>query len=220
MQDAIAGFQEAPLWVQVAITLFAAMAVYSLVGPSIRQRKFRGKFNAIARALGVEPPAQRGWPVAVRVEGGGRPFELRHDLRSSSKGMSYRGPLGHLLIAVTRLDGTKWPMHQVDLARSGRLARLVNRNPSTGDPEFDERFTMVQDGVPVRDRWLDGSTRRAIARFFDLAPASGIIWIRDGELQLLMQDPWPNADGPAFRALLERQAVLATALETTAASRW
>ncbi len=76
----------------------------------------------------------------------------------------------------------------------------------------------TEEGSP--EAWLDAATREAIAQFFEQAPATGVIWIREGEVRFIMQDPWPAADGPDIRALLERQGALASALDTTAGKRW
>lgn len=217
MQDAIAGFESAPLWAQLAIVLFAVLVVVALVEPSVRKRRFRRQFDAIARGLGQEPPSSsQEWPLTFPTGVDDRAFEVRHDLRSS--GGSYRGPRGYLLLTATRLAGTRWPMHQVDVLRRGRLAWLRGGQP-TGDPEFDARFLVVEDGLPVREGWLDDATRKEIARFLDEAPRPGVLWIHEGELLFTMQEPWTGVDGPVVRTLLQRQAALASALERTAGSR-
>jgi len=217
VQDAIAGFQAAPLWARVAMVAFAVMAVVAVFGPSFRHRRFRRRFDALAQELGQQPPAGRGWPVLFPISGDGRAFEIRHDFRSRGKRSSYRGPTGYLLLIATRLAGTKWQMQQVDLTRlEGRLARLLTRTRLTGDSDFDARCVVVEDGVPVRDGWLDAATRQEVARFLSMAPAPGIVWIREGELLCIAEDPWAGVDGPFIRALLGRQAALAAALERTA----
>ncbi|MBA2355581.1 MAG: hypothetical protein H0V80_13045 [Acidobacteria bacterium] len=110
-------------------------------------------------------------------------------------------------------------MHQVDITKLvGLLARLVSgrRRRLSGDADFDQRCLVIEDGVPVRDGWLDAATRKEIARFVDEAPLPGTIWIHDGALVFIMRDPWTGIDGPVVRALLERQGGLASALERTA----
>lgn len=107
-------------------------------------------------------------------------------------------------------------MRQVDIVPVDRLSHLASGKRATGDPDFDRRFIVTEDKTPVRDGWLDGGTRQAIARFFDDVPLSGLLWIRQGELQFIMQNPWKGIDGPVARGLLERQAVLASALERMA----
>jgi hypothetical protein len=216
VQDAIAGFQSAPLWAQIAMVLFAAMVVVAIVEPTVRRRKFRRHFAAIARGLEQPPPSKRELPVAIRVRINDRDFEVRHDLRSTSRGGSYRGPTGHLLITATRLTSNRWSLHQVDISKPGRLGSwLASGKRSTGDADFDARFLVVEDGLPARDGWLDAPTRKAIAQFLDEAPLPGVIWIREGELTFTMQN-WTGVNGPAIRALLERQNALVSALDRTA----
>lgn len=220
VQDAIAGFQTAPPWAQIAMVLFAAMVLVAFVGPSVRHRKFRRHFDAIARELGQGASSTRGWPVAFSVSVDGRAFKITHDFRSTSRGGSYRGPTGYLLIAATPLASDRWSMHQVDISRIGRLGSwLVSRKRLTGDADFDARFMVVEDGLPARDGWLDAATRTDIAQFLDMAPLPGVIWIREGQLLFTMQDPWTDVDGPAVRALLGRQGALVTALDRTTAAR-
>lgn len=216
MNELIAEFQAAPLWAQIGMVFFAFTFVVMLVEPRITNRKFRRHFDEIVRALGQPPTTSREWPFNAPMAISGRPFELRYDLRRTGKGSSYRGPTGHLLIGVTRLAGTRWPMHQVDIATVDNwLSRLVSSKRATGDPDFDGRFMVREDGLPVRDGWLDQAMRREIAIFFDAVKLPGPIWIREGELQFIIQDPWKGLDGPAVRAVLERQATLATALDRT-----
>jgi hypothetical protein len=219
MQDAIAGFQSAPFWAQIGMALFAVMAVVMLVGPSVRRRKFRRHFDAIVRGLGQEPPAGGRLPVACPLTMDDRAFTISYDIRLGGGGSTYRGPRGDLLITTTRMSGTRWGMHMIDITPlNGLLARLVRSTRTTGDDAFDARFAVVEDGLPVRDGWLDAATRQEVARFFDGAPP-GLVWIRDGELQFLMQNPWTGLDAPVIRALLQRQSVLASALERTAGVR-
>lgn len=220
MQDMIAGFAAAPLWAQIAMGLFALIVVVTMVEPGVRRRRFRRRLDDLARELGQAPPTGRGWPAAFPIDAHGRAFEIEGDLRGSSRGGSYRGPHGYLLSTVTELAGTRWPKHQVDINRAeGRLARLLRGTRATGDPAFDARFMVTEDGFPVRDGWLDATMRQAIMAFFDGVPVPGLIWIHEGELQYLMQSPWTGLDGPALLALLQRQAVLASALERTAGGR-
>lgn len=220
MQDVIAAFGSAPLWAQIAMGLFAAMGLVAVVEPSVRRRRFRRRFDAIARALGHQPATSRGLPVAFSVSVEGRAFDVRHDLRSTSRGGSYRGPTGYLLITAAQLAGNRWSMHQVDISKPGALRSwLASEKRVIGDADFDARFLVVEDGLPARDGWLDAPTRQEIARFLNEAPLPGLIWIRGGELQFTMQGPSTSVDGPTIRALLQRQHALISALDRTAAAR-
>jgi hypothetical protein len=150
----------------------------------------------------------------------GRPFEVRRELRSRSGGMShYRGPTGHLLVTSTPLAGRRWEMHQVDVV-PGRVPRLLGGpRRSTGDAAFDRRFVVAEDGLPVREGWLDAPTRAAITTFFDLPAATGPVWVREQRLQHLGDLPWGGVDFATLTTLLQRQAALATAFERTSGWR-
>ena len=222
MEDLVAGFQAAPLWAQIGMVFFAVMAVVMVGEPAVKKRRFRRQFDEIARTAGAAPSVSTDWPMTSLVRLADRPFEIRYDIRQGSgRGSSQRGPHGFLLTTATRLTGTAWPMHQVEIAPVDRwLSKLMGGTRPTGDPDFDGRFMVTQEGVPVRGGWLDGDTRQAILGFFDAAPRPGLVWIQDGELQFIMQDPWTGLDGQAIRGVLERQAVLASALERTGSRRF
>ena len=112
-------------------------------------------------------------------------------------------------------------MHQVDVRRQDTVfSRLLRgRFRPTGDPEFDARFLVSEDGQAVRDGWLDEATRAQFEEFFDQTPVQGDIWTRDGGLLFTMPEPWKGVDGPVMRSLLERQAALASTLEHRAGER-
>ena len=104
-------------------------------------------------------------------------------------------------------------MHQVDVRRLDAIfSRLVSGMRPTGDPEFDARFFVLEEGLPVRDGRLDEATHAQFARFFDQMPVEGAIWTREGELLFTIPEPWKGVDGPVMRSLLERQAALASVL--------
>jgi len=184
------------------------------VEPRVRKRRFRSQFNAIARGLGTEPPPGLDWPATVATTVEGRRFEVRHDFRGSSRGSSYRGPHGYLLFTATRLAGERWPLHQVDVSPTGgALSRLIRGVRPTGDAGFDASLMVVEDGLPVRDGWLDATTRASLTRFFDEARIPGLLSVREGELLFTIQNPWTGVDGGTVRSILTSQAELATALE-------
>jgi hypothetical protein len=215
VQEAVAEFWRMPLWVQVALSLFAITWVSMMFGPNFTHKRYRRQFDGFARELRAQPPTGRGWPVSFAVEAGGRAFEIRHDYRLRSG--SYRGPTGYLLITETVLAGTRWEMHQVDILRIDSLwSRLGNAKPVTGAAGSTVRFGVSEDGVPVREGWMDDATRDAVSRFFETAPPLGVVWIKEGRLSYLMSGTWKGVSGPVLQATLERQAELATALERTA----
>jgi hypothetical protein len=214
MQEMIEGIRVMPGWAQVGLGFFAFCFVVMIVEPKVKARRFRRQFNGIARGLGLEPPAGSASPAKVVTTSSGRGFEVRHDFRMRSRGSAYRGPSGYLLMTATPLAGERWPMHQVDISKvEGGLARLLRGVRATGDPAFDSRLMVVEDGLPVREGWLDSPTRAAIGAFFDRARLPGVLSVREGELLFTVQDPWTGADGPTVRTLLEGQAELAAVLE-------
>lgn len=220
MQDVVAGFLAAPLWAQIGIVVFALMFVVMIVGPRIRHRRFAAKFAALAAAAGATPTRRDAFTEQFTTEVDGRPFEVRRELRVRGRGAySYRGPTGHLLITSTPLSGSRWELHQVDIT-PGRVPSLFGGPAlTTGDSTFDGRFVVMEDGVPVRDGWLDAPTRAAVTAFFDTPPASGPVWVQEQQVRHLAVEPWAGVDHGALLGLLRRQAVLATALERTAGWR-
>ena len=119
-------------------------------------------------------------------------------------------------MSATRLAGDRWAMHQVDIAPlEAGLSWLVRNHQRTGDA----RFVVTEEGLAVRDGWLDAGLRQEIARFFEAVPRPGLLWLHEGELLFTMSDPRKGVDAGALRALLQRQAALASGLERTARPR-
>jgi hypothetical protein len=214
LQEAYAEFWRMPLWVQAGLGLFACGVLWMLFGGAVTGRRYRRQFDGFARELGVGAPAGRGEIVSFAIQIAGRPFEVEHYHRMRSG--SYRGPTGYLLVAQTALRGTRWEMHQVDIVRLGALWRWLGAGQATGADGSSVRFGVKEDGVPVRDGWLDDETREAVARFLEAAPPLGTLWIKEGRLSYLMSDPWKGLDGPVLQGTMQRLAELATALERTA----
>ena len=213
MQEMIEGIRVMPGWAQAGLGFFVLCFVVMIGEPMVKARRVRRQFRDLVRGLGVAEPAGEDAPAKVTTTSG-RPFEVRHYYRGASRGSSYRGPSGYLLITATTLAGERWPLHQVDVSKvEGRLARMLGGARATGDPVFDSRLMVVEDGQPVRDGWLDPPTRSAIGTFFDRASLPGILSVREGELLFTIQDPWKGADGATIRTLLEAQAELATVFE-------
>lgn len=213
IQEAVAEFGRMPLWVQGALGLFACGVLWMLFGGAVTGRRYRRQFDGFARALGVAPPAGTGEPVSFPVEIAGRPFEVRHYYRMRSG--SYRGPTGYLLVTETALRGRRWEMHQVDIVRIDSLWGGLGAGQVTAAAGSSVRFGVKEDGVPVRDGWLDDETRGAVTRLLETAPP-GTVWIKEGRLSHLVSHPWKGVDGPVLRSTMERLAELASALERTA----
>lgn len=213
MQEMIDGFLVAPLWAQIGMAFFAFTFVVMLVEPTVTRRRHAAKLKALAaaaRATTTSSDAFTEW-FATTVEG--RSFEVRRELRVRSRGGSYRGPTGHLLILSTPLAGSSWKLHQVDIM-PGRVPKFLGGSPRlTGDEAFDSRFIVTQDGVPGRHGWLDAATRAAVMAFFAASLPEGRVWVREQRLEYLVTDSWRDLEFPALTAILRQQATLATAFE-------
>lgn len=209
----------APPWAQAAMALFAVAVVASVLAPWWRRRRARAAFATLA---GTAPVKTLDWVTAsFQADVAGRPVEVRREWRSrrSSAGqVTYRGPIGHTLVTSMPLSGSRWELHQVDIASMRTAARRAG-DLTSGDAAFDARFRVRQDGVPVRDAWLDAPTRAAVTALFDTPGVTGPVWVEGQQLQVLRPEPWSDLDPPALRRLLEAQAALASALERTAGWR-
>lgn len=218
LRDLTTGYLAMPPIGQIGVAFFILCAIVMLAGPSVTKRRHRARFTALAAAR-LQAVKGRDWPFTFTATAAGRTYTVSYDYRMTSRGSSYRGPSGHLLITATALASRRWPLHQVDLIRlDSRVARALAglAGRKTGYATFDHRFLVREDGMPVRAGWLDAPTRDAILGFGDNAPKDSTLWIKEGQLQCLMPE-WPGGD-PALDALLQRQADLAAALERTARS--
>lgn len=220
MSELIAGLQAAPLWAQIGMALFVLAFLVMLIEPRLKRRKYAAKLTALATAAGAPTTRRDEFTEWFTIEVDRRAFEVRRELRVRGRGTtSYRGPTGHLLITSTPLSGSGWEMHQIDVM-PGRLPGFFGPTPlATGDTAFDNRFMTVQDGVPVREGWLDAPTRAALTTFFDAAGVTGRVWVQAQQLQHVAVEPWNVTDWATLHGLLRQQAALATALERTAGWR-
>lgn len=214
MDEAIANFLVMPLWAQFGLAFFALTFLVMLFGPGITRRRYAAKFQALAVAAGAPTTRRDEFTEWFTISVEGRAFEVRRELRVRNS--SYRGPTGQLLVTSAPLSGSRWKMYCVDIV-PGRVPSLFGRPPlSTGDAKFDARFVVIQDGEPVRERWLDAPTRAALMTFFDAPAATGRVSVQDRQLQHVAGDEWAKLDLASLKALLRQQAALATALERTA----
>lgn len=217
MTEFIDAFRAAPVWAQILVPLVAVAMLAAVVESPIRRRRARLAFDRLAEQAGAAiTPID--WVTATFPMGvAGRRFEVRREWHSraySTGSNSWRGPIGHLLITSTPLAGSRWELHQVDIATLSAAARRSS-DLTTGDATFDARFRVRQDGVPVRDGWLDAATRQAVSRLFDTPGVTGPVWVQGQSLQVLRAEPWTGVDASALRRVLEAQAALAAALEHT-----
>lgn len=214
-------FLEAPLWARILVPILVFAALASAVDKPWRRRRARDAFARLARAV-QQPVTTIDWVTETfPLEAGRRPFDVRREWHSRHSGggvSSYRGPLGHVLVSSTPLAGSRWELHQVDIALMTMAARRSG-DPISGDAAFDARFRVRQDGVPVRDAWLDEPTRAAVTTLFDVPGVTGPVWVQGQRLHVLRQEPWFDLDAASLIRALDAQAALAAALERTAGWR-
>lgn len=219
-QDVVAEWVRAPGWARAGMVLFVVIAILMIFGPPLEAARYRRRFRALAAALGAPVKTPRDAPMSFSVSRDGRAFDVTYELKGGGRGSSYRGPRGHVLTTATTLASPRWSMHQVDVVgASRRLAWFgaVKRH-QTGDAAFDARLLVLDEGLSVRDGWLDADAREALLRFADAAPVAGPLWIREGRVLYLMSE-WRGLDPPALQALLQQQAALTAALDRAAGPR-
>ena len=109
-------------------------------------------------------------------------------------------------MSETPLSNSRWKMHGIDIAERGALARLGTTPLRSGDEAFDARFTVWQDGMVVREHWLDAPTRAAVSAFFDqpAVKGGGTVWVQEGLLQYINDTP-RTLDAAALSAILDQQ---------------
>ena len=220
LNDVVAGLAEMPLWAQLFLGLFAFAVLVMALGPGREYRRYRATLEGLATDLGATAARGRDkWPVSFSTSVDGRAFTVSYDYRTGGRGGSYRGPGGHLLISSTPLSGSRWALHQVDIIPMSENRLLRALEATIGAGSSDDRFRVVNDGVPVREGWFDADTRAAVTAFYDTTVARGPLWVKEQQLLHIVSAPWDGIDGPALRALLQQQAVVATAFERTAGWR-
>ena len=216
LTDLVAALAAMPVWAQVFLGLFALAFVVMSVGPGREYRRYRALLEGLATDLGATAARGRDkWPVSFSTSVDGRAFTVSYDYRTGGRGGSYRGPGGHLLISSTPLSGSRWALHQVDIIpmSENRLLRALEAKIGAGSS--DDRFRVVNGGVPVREGWFDADTRAAVTAFYDTTVARGPLWVKEQQVLHIVSAPWDGIDGLALRALLQQQAVVATAFERT-----
>jgi hypothetical protein len=213
VREALQELASAPWWVQVGLSGGVAFVLYGLLGHGFKTRRYTKRFRELARAFG-----QDGADVFT-TEVAGRQFEVKCQYRTDQGPVgTVRGPYGYLLVTTTSLRSPRWELHGVDFEKGNvRLHKALGHAlTTTGDAKFDAQFIVREDGVPVRENWLDAPARAAIVRFYELPESRGTTWIQEAKLSHLIAAPWKGINESSLRELMTRQAALATELERTA----
>lgn len=207
-----------PLWAQGGVAFFVLCLFVMLFEGKVVNRAAHKRFITLANGRRVSAGNDE-FTESFSLEHAGRPITVRREWRTAGGTTShYRGPRGHLVVIETALLHQNWKMHGVDIAQRGTVSRWGTRPFRSGDAAFDERFTAWQDGVPVREHWLDAPTRKAFNGLFDAFNGDGTVWVQDGTLQYIIDTP-KKLDAALLAAIVDKQAALAAALETTAKLR-
>ncbi len=218
MREAITEFLRMPWYWQLGVTIFVLAFLAMIMEPRLKNRAERKRFAALADASRqrlVTGPDESTDSFPMKHDN--RTFTVRRELRTRGDRSSYRGPIGHLIVIETPLANERWEMHGVDIAQRGTISRGGMTPFKTGDADFDKRFTAWQDGLPVRESWLDAPTRATFIALFDDASVAGegTVWVQQGMLQYICDKP-STIDTAALTAIVDRLADMATALEKTA----
>lgn len=217
IEEVVPAFLAMPLWAQIGVGFCVFAPMVMAFEPGVRRRQHASRHRALAAASGATTTRVDAFTEWFSVTVGGRVFEVRRELRIRG-GVSYRGPTGHMLVTSTPLAGSRWEVHQVDIT-PGRVPKWLGGPKNvTEDAAFDGRFMVTQDGVPVRDGWLDAPTRAAVTAFFDTPGVDGRVWLQEARLQYLALRP-ETMDANLLGTALRQQSALATALERTAGWR-
>jgi hypothetical protein len=186
----------------IALAVGLAIVAYWLLGRA-KVRRRQARFAALARSLGGEVVREGEFLSRFPVEIAGRMFDVRlqHIGRGSSGGAG-----GWYVVTRVALQGVSG-LHSVDIRP--RLRRILGVEPRG----FEEDFTLVDAGYPLRAGWLTDHVRGAIAHFYALELPPDPLVIEEGRLIHRAQSPVQRFDGPLLRELLTRQAAVAAALE-------
>ena len=175
MREAITEFLRMPWYWQLGVTIFVLAFLAMIIEPRLKNRAERKRFAALADASRqrlVTGPDE--FTDSFPMKHDNRTFTVRRELRTRGDRSSYRGPIGHLIVIETPLANERWEMHGVDIAQRGTISRWGMTPFKTGDADFDKRFTAWQDGLPVRESWLDAPTRATFIALFDDASVAAI----------------------------------------------
>lgn len=186
----------------IALAVGLAIVAYWLLG-RVRDRRRQARFAALARSLGSEVAREGEFLSRFPVEIAGRMFDVRLQHLRTGSGKSAGG---WYVVTRVALQGVS-ELHSADIRP--RLRRILGGKPRG----FEEDFTLIDAGYPLRAGWLTDRVRGAIAHFYALELPPDPLVIEEGRLVHRARGPVQRFDGPLLRELLTRQAAVAAALE-------
>jgi hypothetical protein len=203
----------------LAIVAVGALMVGLMVARWSGRRRRAARFAEAARALGATATRRDEFMMQFDAEVSGRRFEVRDQYIGNQGVGSQRsvGSAGWYLATSTPLARRAWQMHHVEFRAGGGFGHPYGMpRKLSGDADFDADFTVNETGSPVRERWLDAAVRAAVRAFFTPALPMASLAVDEGKLVHHASLTPNEIDATTIRALLERQAALAAALEKAA----
>ncbi|MBL8299944.1 MAG: hypothetical protein JNN30_16515 [Rhodanobacteraceae bacterium] len=194
---------------QAEVRLIALIAVMAVVGCWLLARTFasrrKQRFLAIAHALGGQPEMVNDYLISFQATVGGRVFEVRcqHIGGGGQEGSGWTPDW--YLVTSTQLRGVS-ELHSADIRPRSRPSAAA-RVPTAED------FVVRDAGYPLRNGWFTPDVARSLQAFYlaklPLEPLS----IEEGCLVHRSRPLLSRFDAAGLRSFLERQAVVAAALE-------
>lgn len=188
----------------IALLVVGVLLAWALSVAGGRRREAR--FSALAQSLGSQVVREGKFLSRFPIEVEGRALEVRHQHIGKAVGTGGWAPDWYLVTEVP-LKGVS-ELHSADIRPRSRRKAV-----DPDDPGFADHFRVRDFGYPLREGWLNGRTRRALADFYALDLPLESLNLEEARLVHRMQNPLRKIDGAGVRDLLARQVALASALE-------
>jgi hypothetical protein len=170
-------------------------------------RRRQARFAALAQSFGSRVVREGTFLSRFPVEVDGRAFDVRYQHIGRGVGSGGWTPDWYVVTEVP-LQGVS-ELHSAEIRARGRRPRVVDPH----DPDFEKYFTVRDAGYPLRQGWLNGRVRGAIAHFYAFELPLDPLGIEEGRLIHRAHVPVQRLDGGLLRDLLTRQVAVADALE-------
>jgi hypothetical protein len=190
------------------ITLVVGLVIATVwvLGIAGRRRQ-QARFAALAQSFGSKVVREGNFLSRFPVEVDGRTFDVRYQHIGRGVGSGGWTP-GWYVVTEVPLQGVS-ELHSAEIRARARRPRDIDPH----DPDFEKYFTVRDAGYPLRQGWLTGRMRGAIAHFYAFELPLAPLGIEEGRLIHRAHVPVRRLDGALLRELLTRQAAVADALE-------